>query len=103
MSGIINGKTSWISNDNSQAIWYIPKYKDWLIGSFSKIGTEYGGLNSIGGQVNVDPNDVPSDKWKYYNKKSKQWSNPNPYDIEIECLGKVCLTISHERLGYRGF
>ena len=36
---IVNGRSSWISF--SSAIWFIPEYNEWAIGSLEKIGTKW--------------------------------------------------------------
>ena len=37
----VNGKTSWISTGNNMAIWYVPQFKEWAIGSALQIGQRY--------------------------------------------------------------
>ena len=44
----VNGKTSWISTVNNTAIWYVPQFKEWAIGSALEIGTNWRGISSIG-------------------------------------------------------
>ena len=68
VSGIINGKPSWSSA--SQAIWYLPQFNVWAIGSKSWIGQNWVALHTIGDQGGVVPSNVPSDKWKYWSGSS---------------------------------
>ena len=84
ISNFVNGKPSWISD--SQAIWYVPKFKDWAIGYKSKIGTTRRGISSFGNQGNMDPDIVPNDQWKYF--KKNHWSKPHSNDINIRCSGR---------------
>ena len=86
ISNFVNGKPSWITD--SQAIWYVPKFKDWAIGYKSKIGTTRRGISSFGNQGNMDPDSVPNDQWKYF--KKNHWSKPYSNDINIRCSGKSC-------------
>ena len=39
--GYINERDSWIDAEGENAIWYIPDWKDWAIGSADKVGTKY--------------------------------------------------------------
>ena len=88
ISETINGKPSWISND--QAIWWVPEDGVWLIGSLDVIGSRFGGL--VG---------VPSDKndlgMPYYQKYNWQYGNgnffttPGANDIKVQCKGNTYL------------
>jgi hypothetical protein len=41
----INGRPSWIHTTESEAIWYIPRWQKWAIGSLLDIGTEIRGIS----------------------------------------------------------
>ena len=84
LSQEINGKPSWKSG--TQAIWYYPEYKDWAIGSLSDIGTSIRGITSIGDGEYDCPQQVPKDKWKYY--EGSDWQKAGSNDISFQCTGK---------------
>jgi hypothetical protein len=46
-AGKVNGKISWISSSNNNALWYNAVSYDWMIGSVDDIGTSNGGISSI--------------------------------------------------------
>ena len=48
LSGLVNGKTSWISK--YQAIWYIPEIKDWIFGDLKDLGNKIPRIKSTGDQ-----------------------------------------------------
>ena len=80
ISGLVNGKQSWISN--SHAIWYSLEY-GWLIGDLDTIGEnvcsiyandDYGGLDDTNNQ------------WKYWD--GSNWILASANDIFINCTSK---------------
>ena len=83
-SGKVNGKTSWISSSNNNALWYNAGSADWQMGSVNDIGTSIAGISSNGNQgISSCPYNVPSDAWEYWNDG---WINANAIDFSIECL-----------------
>ena len=87
ISETINGKPSWIAND--QAIWWIPEFSQWGIGSLDSIGSGFRGLTG----VPIDENDLgmPYDQkyiWKYWNG---YWKTPGANDIKVQCKGNIYL------------
>ena len=95
LSGTINGKPSWESS--TQAIWYIPQFQDWGIGSKYDKGGLYRGLaTGTGGyQGEFYPNELPFNMWYYWT--GSYWSSQFN-DIVIECEGNKCeLNLSSEK------
>ena len=78
LSSLINGKLSWTSE--SQAIWFIPQWNQWAIGSIDSLGTNTSGIRST--QYSNDPQNVVS--WDYSEAESGWWSADN--DILVECI-----------------
>ena len=81
----INGKPSWKSETN--AIWYYPEYKDWMIGPFENIGTDIRGITTwwqIGDEDYDCPQQVPSDKWVYMDVNG-EWQYASSNDVSILC------------------
>ena len=76
-SSTVNGRPSWTSV--SSAIWYIPKFKEWAIGTLDNIGTPYKGIKSEEVDELVDPQNVVS--WQYYT--GSEWKN-DKNDIIVE-------------------
>ena len=85
ISNLVNGKPSWVSN--TQAIWFVPKHKDWAIGYKSKIGSSIRGISSLGNHRTVDPDNIPGNWWQYYS--GNRWSLSNAKDIIIQCIGML--------------
>ena len=85
----VNGKTSWISSNNINAIWYdTDAYgsisDDWIIGSLGGLGGNSGGIASTGNQgMSSCPYNVSMDAWKYSNSG---WIIAGANDVSIECL-----------------
>ena len=50
------------------AIWYVPQFKEWAIGSISKIGTNWRGISSNGQSEWDCPHLVPNENWDYYDQ-----------------------------------
>ena len=87
-SATVNGKTSWISTDNNMAIWYVPQFKEWAIGSALEIGTNWRGISSTGASEWDCPHLVPSSPemglfWGYFNDAG--WVTANFGDISVQC------------------
>ena len=89
----VNGNPSWTSS--THAIWYSIDYKHWLIGHFFELGTN-NGIFSGKEQGNAFAMPCEENCWMYYNKRFKEWKEPNGYglfnnanDINIQCKGKV--------------
>ena len=81
----INGKPSW-TRGNIVAIWYHPTSKDWLIGRTSGIGGNVAWIQSI---VDTDygcPQQVPKDKWNFWDGNG--WQQASSNDMNIKCAGK---------------
>ena len=88
-AGKVNGKTSWISPNNNNAIWYDTDesgsiYNDWIIGSLGDLGGNSGGIASTGNQgMSSCPYNVSMDAWKYSNNG---WIVADANDVSVECL-----------------
>ena len=65
----------------SQAIWYVPKFKSWAIGSLEKKGTTIRGITTVGNNEVNYPQD--SGPWKYWNDYA--WTSGGN-DIIVECI-----------------
>ena len=84
-AGKVNGKTSWISSSNSNALWYNPPSEDWLIGALDDLGSSTGGITSNGNQgISSCPYNVPNDAWMYAANGAFIIADAN--DVSIECL-----------------
>ena len=85
----VNGKRSWISSNNINAIWYDTDAHgsisdDWIIGSLGGLGGNSGGIASTGNQgMSSCPYNVSMDAWKYSNSG---WIIAGANDVSIECL-----------------
>ena len=84
LSEKINGTPSWKSA--TQAIWYYPDFNDWMIGPLSSIGTDFRGITSSGDGEYDCPQQVPKDKWKYYD--GTEWQVVSSNDVSFQCTGK---------------
>ena len=80
----MNGQTSWISD--SHAIWYIPNWKQWAIGSLDDIGTTSRGIAGHEGHESGLPYDK-SYMWDYSDENGN-WIPDFVYDIKVMCTGK---------------
>ena len=78
--GIVNGKRSWTTD--SQAIWFVPQFSDWAIGSLEKIGTKFRGITSSDDK-DQSLFDVPNDRWQYWDSEFKDIKDG---DITIKCV-----------------
>ena len=65
----------------SQAIWYVPQYKNWAIGSLEKKGTSRRGITTVGNNEVGDPQDTGP--WKYWNDYA--WTSGGN-DVIVECI-----------------
>ena len=87
-----------MSTNKINAIWYIPQFKEWAIGSAWEIGTNWRRISSNGQSEWDCPHLVPNGTWDYY--PTYPWNAPDPNnwvaansgDILVEC------TIGKERL-----
>ena len=83
LSEQINGKPSWKSSTN--AIWYYPGNKGWLIGHVSEIGGSTAWICSIDTEYDC-PQLVPKDKWNYVD--GLEWKKAGSNDVSLQCTGK---------------
>ena len=85
----VNGKTSWISSNNINAIWYDTDESgtisdDWIIGSVAGLGGNYGIIASTGNQgMSSCPYNISMDAWMY---AYLGWIIADANDVIIECL-----------------
>ena len=84
LSETINGKPRWESVTKS--IWYYPPWQYWIIGSISDIGTTTGAIHSLEDTEYHCPQQVPRDKWNYWD--GSNWQEARSNDIIIQCVGK---------------
>ena len=80
LSSTVNGRPSWTTE--SQAIWYVPEYKDWAIGSLENIGNTLSGISSVDDNEVDDPQHMVS--WNYSN--GDEWVVDEKNDIIVECI-----------------
>ena len=59
----VNNRNYWISPDGKYALWYDPKYKNWIIGRKSDLGTSTGYLKS---KFDAPCPDIDGNKWMFY-------------------------------------
>ena len=78
----VNGKTSWTSTANNMAIWYVPQFKGWAIGTALDIGSNLQGIVDVSKSEWDCPNLVPSSEWYYFNDAN--WVKANG-DIMVQC------------------
>ena len=81
ISETINGKPSWISND--QAIWWVPEHSEWGIGPLYAIGSNTRGLTGSSSQWPYDQKCT----WKYWN--GSFFTTPGANDIKVQCIGNT--------------
>ena len=83
LSLTINGRPSWASTSN--AIWYNPNDRTWVIGSLENVGTSKSGISGISDNEVDDPqNNI---YWQYYQRGSGYgWETPDVNDIIVECI-----------------
>ena len=86
-AGKVNGKTSWISSNNT-ALWYHADGNDWLIAPLYYLGTASGSIGSNGAQGRSScPYNVPNDAWEYVvDAIDDSWIIADANDVSIECL-----------------
>ena len=73
----VNGKSYWIQEEGTSAIWFDKKYGNWKIGSKDNLGTSASGLYS-NGNVNK-PQDATI--WNYYITDNKTWIKANENEV----------------------
>ena len=74
---IVNGKSYWMQEEGTNAIWFDKTFFNWKIGTKTGLGGTTSALYSNG---NVDePQDATI--WNYYILANKTWSESN--DIEV--------------------
>ena len=84
-AGKVNGKTSWMSTINNNALWYNAVSHDWLFGYQNDIGSSLGGISSDRNQgMSSCPYNVPKDAWEYFGNGA--WIIAQANDVSIECL-----------------
>jgi hypothetical protein len=55
----------WVKNGGGRAIWYYPKFRDWIIGPAKDLGERNRNLVSVGDQATACPSDVKNN-WMYH-------------------------------------
>ena len=69
--GYINDRDFWVDAEGENAIWYIPDWKDWAIGSADNIGTNYPHLRTSNDLEAICPNNEGYDlSWEYRDSNS---------------------------------
>ena len=77
----VNGRPAWISYYKDYAIWYVPDYNSWVVGSSSQIGT---GIMNLKGGDGTCPGNVT--EWKVWNGLGYEETSED--DIKFECTEK---------------
>ena len=72
----------WVQDNKKNAIWYIPQWKKWAIGSINNLGTKRRGLESEKQMVGECPFKAT---WSYYGIK---WNLANKDVVNIACEGE---------------
>ena len=67
----VNGKSYWMQEGGTSAIWFDKKYGNWKIGSKDNLGTSASGLYSSRKRNVKKPQDETI--WNYYNTDNKTW------------------------------
>ena len=78
---LVNGRPAWISYYKDYAIWYVPDYNSWVVGSSSQIGT---GIMNLKGGDGTCPGNVTD--WKVWNGLGYEETSED--DIKFECTEK---------------
>ena len=75
----VNGKSYWMQEGGTSAIWFDKKYGNWKIGSKDNLGTSASGLYS---NANVK---TPQDDtiWNYYITDNKNWIKANENEVYV--------------------
>ena len=81
-SSTVNGRPSWTSK--SQAMWYVPQFKDYRIGHLKDIGSTNGGIATSENDELIDPQHAVS--WKYYKGDDGWVSSTKENEIIVECI-----------------
>ena len=79
----INERPSWIHTTKSEAIWYIPQWKKWAIGSLSDRGTD---IRGISGYMKDEPS-LPYEtiSWEYWTGSSFEKESAFG-DTSVQCV-----------------
>ena len=73
----VNGKSYWMQEEGTSAIWFDKKYGNWKIGSKDNLGTSASGLYS---NANVDqPQEAKT--WNYWVSGSETWIESNETEV----------------------
>ena len=87
IQGFSNERQYWVDAEGENAIWYIPDWKDWAIGSADKIGTKYRHMRTTNDLQALCPyNDGYVLSWDYRDSNSyddNTWITTN--DVYINC------------------
>ena len=79
---IVNGRKSW--KTASQAIWFLPTFNAWALGSLEYIGSNSRAITTFNGQGDNSPFQVASNQWNYWD--DPKWIQINNGDIMLECV-----------------
>ena len=75
----VNGKSYWMQEEGTSAIWFDKKYGNWKIGSKDNLGTSASGLYS---NFNLNkPQDVIF--WSYYITDNNTWIEANENEVYV--------------------
>ena len=66
----VNGKSHWLEDSGTNAIWYHKPNGSWKIGPQDDIGSNVSGIQSAYEDV-ADPQEVTT--WKYYSSAGGKW------------------------------
>ena len=88
----VNGKSYWMQEEGTSAIWFDKKYGNWKIGSKDNLGTSASGLYS---NANVKkPQDATI--WNYYITDNKKWIKANENEVYAGSSTKKYIPIVDE-------
>ena len=77
----VNGKSYWMQEEGTSAIWFDKKYGNWKIGSKDNLGTSASGLYSSRKRNVKKPQDETI--WNYYNTDNKTWIQANGNEVYV--------------------
>ena len=79
--GLKNGYGFWVSANGKQAIWYLPDYQEWCVGSILSLGTIWRGLSA--GKTTAKCPTHNRQRWNYFDLDT--WKTDLTNHIHLQC------------------